>query len=78
MRPAISDIGSNNGNRRFTSIVSYASAVTPDFINASVSARFGAKCRYVKRICPRRSNEYSAGNGSFTLTTSSACLNAAA
>ena len=45
IRPAISLIGSSSGNRRFTSMVSYAMHVVPDLSNASVNSLFAARCK---------------------------------
>src|SRR5437870_8211185 len=50
IRPAISLIGSNSGKRLLTWIVSYATAVTPDFSNASVRGLLAARCKYVNKI----------------------------
>ena len=47
-------------------------AVTPEATRSSVCARSGARCRYVKSICPRRSFLRSAASGSFTFTINSA------
>ena len=66
-------IRSGGANLRYSEFkVSYAIAVVPLFISASVHSRDAARCKYVKRICPLRMRGYSAAIGSFTLIIMSA------